>query len=190
MRSCITNTIILIILFTNITANHNIYRDLRLTTIPCLQETCNIYGGECLGDGIGKTCICKSGYTTFPEDSTIKCNYQKFFQETAFIYEAIMPIGIGHFYSGRYRFGIIKCIFYFIGYLLIFLVRLFSKPKEEYSVTVISISAASFIFLIGMLVWLGIDLYNFGFNKYLDGNNIVLLPWGEDPNGILRLVFS
>jgi len=74
MRSTITNTIILIILFSKISANDNIYRDLRLTTIPCLEETCNIYGGECLGDGIGKTCICKSGYSTFPEDSTIKCN--------------------------------------------------------------------------------------------------------------------
>jgi hypothetical protein len=190
MSSSLTNTLILIILFTIISSNQNIYRDLRLTTIPCFQETCNIYGGECLGDGIGKTCICKSGYTSFPDDSTIKCNYQKYLQETAFLYEAIFPFGVGHFYARRYRFGIFKSIFYFIGYLLIFMVRILSKPKEEYSVTVISISAASFIFLLGMFVWTGIDLFNFGLNKYLDGNDIVLLPWGEDPNNILRLVFG
>ncbi|MFM7852325.1 MAG: hypothetical protein ACKO96_10530, partial [Flammeovirgaceae bacterium] len=106
------------------------------------------------------------GFTTFPEDSTIKCNYEKYSQKLAFIYEAVLPLGIGHFYTGRYRIGIVKCIFYLVGYLLIFMVRIFSKKKEENSVTVLNISAASFLFLIIMLLWEGIDLYNFGFNKY------------------------
>ena len=190
MRSCITNTLILIILFTNIRTNNNNKRDLRQTSIPCLMETCNIYGGECLGYGTGKTCVCKSGYTTFPEDSIIKCNYEKLSQKLAFIYEATLPLGIGHFYAGRYRNGIVKCIFYLVGYSLIFMIRMFSKQKEENTVTVLNISAASFLFLIVMLFWEGVDLYNFGFNKYLDGNNIILLPWGEDPNNILRWVID
>jgi hypothetical protein len=160
-------------------------RDLKATTVQCqgpkIIQICSIAGGKCMGKYTGTMCVCFQGYATYPDGNPIKCNYAKPSQEQAFFYELALPIGGGHFYSGRMSNAITKCIFFTIGIILVILIRLLSKEDEEFSVSLINISALSFIFLIIMMVWQIIDLYYFMLNYYLDGNNIYMLPWGKDP---------
>ena len=155
-------------------------RDLRETVRPCGFFTCWLSGSVCEGEGISQICVCFITHATFPEDSPVMCNYEKYLQKTAFIYETLFTIGIGHIYAGRNSFGIAKMIIFTIGYLLICLIRFNSKDTEEYDVGIINLSAISSVFLITMIIWHIIDIYYFGFNKYMDGNGIMLVPWNAN----------
>ena len=79
-----------------------------------LSQQC-ILGSNCpfnQGICVGGTCECLDGYKTFfnpalPPEQQIYCNYKQINHFYPLILEFFLP-GIGHFYVGKYWFGIIK----------------------------------------------------------------------------------
>ena len=60
-------------------------------------------------------CICNVGFSSYDievleeEDSEIYCCYEQKSHFTAFMLEIFLGFGIGHFYIGDIKFGLIKC---------------------------------------------------------------------------------
>ena len=137
-------------------------------------------GGECkeLSDNIGTYfCECYSGYYTYPEDNDIQCNYKKKSQLKAFLLELFLCYGAGHFYVHNYRYAIPKLIVFAFFYCLFIALRIITKAKEENKLANLIICISAGVTLIGMLAWQIVDLINFGYNKYKDGNKVSLLNW-------------
>ena len=147
---------------------------------PCTSSTCIEPEGQCIDD----ICLCSAGYTTIedfynqiPEDSIkllpIKnefsyCNYDYKYKEWAAWYEAILPFGIGHFYSLRYIHGIIKFLMY---WFLSFCHVIFKKKVRKYPELerVIKYTMWAFAMLYA------VDYIGFTFSFYQDGNGMKLL---------------
>ena len=97
---------------------------------------------------------------------------------TALILESIGLIGCGHLYAGRIFSGFFKIIIFYaiICFGTQFVIELLKESSETdfafYVKNAISIGC------IGTpLIWHFIDLYNFAFNKYVDGNGIPMKDW-------------
>ena len=172
----------MILLLTNTIKSSN-KKDLKQFELTCgvFNKTCLIAGGVCTGEkpNKGQICICSLNYTTFPEDSLQMCNYVKFYQKTALIYEAVFSFGVGHYYTNNYLFAALKTTFFSIGYILMFSIRVFSKESDNYNIGIVNLSAASSCFIFAMIAWQITDVYNYAMNKYLDGNQITLVPWSD-----------
>ena len=91
----------------------NLYLLLSLFSFALSQQC--ILGSNCpfnQGICVGNTCECLEGYKNFfnpalPQDQQIYCNYKQISHFYPLILEFFLP-GIGHFYVGKYWFGIIK----------------------------------------------------------------------------------
>ena len=152
-------------------------------------------------------CICDIGYITdeeTKEDGT-KCCYEQKAQKTALLLE-LLPLGFGHYYSGRLiNFGIkMACeIILFLGIIIFgFCCQTISKKKKFGGYEILSNGPqnkndylfdnpkknqishqqliANAIFLVSCVVltlWQIIDVLLFGLNFYTDGNNVELKSW-------------
>ncbi len=81
-----------------------------------LGQNCPFNQGVC----VGATCECLEGYKTFynpqlaPEQQTY-CNYKQIHHLIPLTLEFFFP-GIGHFYVGKYWFGLIKLILALVSF--------------------------------------------------------------------------
>jgi len=151
-------------------------------TINCGSNKCVANAGICVNFA-QSNCTCINEYTTFPNTSIIKCNYEKKKQQTAFFLELFVSYGSGHFYLNNVQFAIPKFLFWFIGYYLFIVLRVIFKQKEDEDPNKNTFATISivlgFIFLILMLIWQIVDLVFMGLNEYTDGNNIEVLSWSK-----------
>ena len=148
-------------------------------------------------------CICDEGYIT-NDDDNVKCCYEQKLQKYAILLE-ILPLGFGHYYSGRIiNFGI-KLTFQLIMilYMIIFsfCCQNFNKIRKYRGYDLLSndnnkndyiynnnlkakidsgrmVTNAIYIctFII-MIIWQCLDIFLFGLNVYTDGNSIQLKRW-------------
>ena len=148
-------------------------------------------------------CICDEGYITEGEDDEVKCCYEQKLQKIAILLE-ILPLGFGHYYSGRtINFGI-KLIFQsiIILYMLFFSfccqninkIRkykgydlLTNNNKNDYiynnnlkakidSTRMVTNAIYICTFVI-MIIWQCLDILLFGLNVYTDANSVELKRW-------------
>ena len=101
-------------------------------TIDCNTNKCVDGAGKCV-DFATSNCTCIPEYDTYPISSTIKCNYQKKSQLTAFILELILSYGSGHFYINNINIAIPKFLFWYTGYYLFIILN---KKKMKIQVRV------------------------------------------------------
>ncbi len=141
--------------------------------------SCNSKNGECIKDELKEEyiCLCKNGYSTYPENSETKCNYQQKTQIKAFLLEFFLSYGAGHFYIQNYKLAIPKLIVFAFFYCLFIVLRIITKAKEENKCANLIICICAGITFVGMLFWQITDLIIFGKNKYKDGKGVSLKPW-------------
>ena len=165
----------------------------------CIAGTnCPFNQGFCSGG----TCQCLEGYKTFydkslPVEKQIFCNYQQTNHFIPLVLEFFPPIGLGHFYIGRYIHGCIKLIlavtfvctsFYLYkelripSYVKAFCDTIRNRiiPEELHGAgncfTMPEIAQQLFNITFHPFWMLFIfDLYMFFNNKYYDGNGIPLV---------------
>jgi hypothetical protein len=141
-------------------------------SIKCAKNygTCELVNTEYV-------CNCDSKYTTYPEESEIKCNYERKRQLKAFLLEFFLTYGAGHFYTHNYKYAIPKlCVFVFL-YCLFIGLRIISKAKEENKTANLIICISAAICFVGMISWQIYDVVKYAQNKYKDGNGIELRGW-------------
>ena len=146
----------------------------------CSELNCNLENGNCTeyDDNKGHYfCNCHSGYTTYPYDNKIQCNYKQKSQLKAFLLELFLCYGAGHFYIHNYKLAIPKLIVFAFFYYLFIGLRIITKAKEENKFANLIICIGAGVTFLGLLVWQIVDLVFFGRNKYHDGNDIPLLNW-------------
>jgi hypothetical protein len=176
-------------------------------TIPCSEHGICFYDiyKYVSEDSTNKNfidCICDEGFITKDENDSIKCCYEQKLQKYAILLE-ILPLGFGHYYSGRIINFVIKLIFQSIiilymlfyslccqnfdkirkyrGYELLsndskkndYINNLKSKIDTGRMVTV-AIYICTFII---MIIWQCLDIFLFGLNVYTDGNSVKLKKW-------------
>ena len=176
-------------------------------TIPCSEHGICFYDiyKYVSEDSTNKNfidCICDEGFMTKDENDSIKCCYEQKLQKYAILLE-ILPLGFGHYYSGRIINFVIKLIFQSIiilymlfyslccqnfdkirkyrGYELLsndskkndYINNLKSKIDTGRMVTV-AIYICTFII---MIIWQCLDIFLFGLNVYTDGNSVKLKKW-------------
>ena len=136
--------------------------------------------GDCINlddDPSNFYCECSPGYDTYPDDSSIKCNYKKKSQIKAFLLELLLCYGAGHFYIHNYKRAIPKLIVFAFFYCLFIALRIITKAKEENKKENLIISISAGVSLVGMITWQIIDLVGFGKNQFDDENSIGLKDW-------------
>ena len=144
------------------------------------------------------------GYITKGEEDSIKCCYEQKLQKYAVLLE-LLPLGFGHYYSGRIiNFGI-KLTFQLIIILYMFIFscccKSFNKRKKYKGYDLLNndsnkndfiynnnlkaqIDSAKMVtnaiyicsFII-MIIWQGLDIFLFGLNVYTDANSVELKRW-------------
>ena len=149
-------------------------------------------------------CICDEGYITKGEEDSIKCCYEQKLQKYAVLLE-LLPLGFGHYYSGRIiNFGI-KLTFQLIIILYMFIFscccKSFNKRKKykgydllnndsnkndfiynnnlkaQIDSTRMVTNAIYICSFIIMIIWQGLDIFLFGLNVYTDANSVELKRW-------------
>lgn len=146
--------------------------------IECDDNNCSLNNGVCIDFN---TCSCKKGYVhnydnnkKFNEtiqnsnDSNIRfCEYKMKSTITAFILELIIPLGIGHFYSGNYLMAVFK----FLLTICICLLCSLALVNKEDSKIRIFITIIIIVSTLGFFAWHIYDLYSYITNKYTDYND-------------------
>lgn len=124
-------------------------------------------------------CICNKGWESLDSEQ-IKCCYNQKKQLNAFLLEFFVGFGCGHFYINRNNTAIIKLIccvsFCFYCYCIAICLRSNEQGKEASLLKKI-IYIGTMINFIAYILWWFIDVIFFGFNLYVDGNNMKLNPW-------------
>ena len=146
----------------------------------CNESNCNLENGKCTeyDDNKGHYfCNCNYGYSTYPEDNKIQCNYQQKSQLKAFLLELFLCFGAGHFYIHNYKLAVPKLIVFAFFYCLFIALRIITKAKEENKLANLIICIGAGVTFLGMLAWQIADLILFGRNKYNDGYSIPLRKW-------------
>ena len=176
-------------------------------TIPCSEHGICFYDiyKYVSEDSTNKNfidCICDDGFITKDENDSVKCCYEQKLQKYAILLE-ILPLGFGHYYSGRIINFAIKLIFQsiIILYMLIFSLccQNFDKIRKYRGYDLLSndskkndyinnyrsridtgrmITVAIYIctFII-MIIWQCLVIFLFGLNVYTDGNSVELKKW-------------
>lgn len=144
----------------------------------CSVETC---AGECV---TSSKCSCLSGYVNLIKDKisnkVTHCSYKQKSQLTAFFLETFLPFGVGHFYCNRIIFGLSKMSIFFLPIFsiisavcgLLFTEKCFNSTNSSMAF----IAIFTLFFLVSFAWWIA-DIITFGFNMYLDGNDVPLASW-------------
>jgi len=141
----------------------------------CSNKNCPPLRGEC----IEETCLCGAGYSTiyrsintsaniFSDSNFEYCNYEFKYRSYALKFEAVLPFGVGHFYTYRYLHALVKfLIFWFLSFNKV----IFKKNIRYYPFIEKMNSILLWIFSLLYLI----DLIGFQFNYYQDGNGVNLI---------------
>ena len=146
------------------------------TLIPCGNSFCSIIGGICEEE----ICKCKKYYTTPKEDEFYNCCYKQKSAIKAFLLEAILFFGLGHFYVGNNKLGIIKAIVYtilFLFTLVICIRRIYQKNRFVIDSNIfIKMFKTLCVLSCGctFIIWQMIDSVMFCLGGYTDGKGVKL----------------
>jgi hypothetical protein len=172
----------------------NISIFIKIDETQCNIDKCSPIGGECF---LNNRCTCKKCYSTLfnkENQNQIICNYPQSSSLIAGILEFLLPIGIGHFYTGSISFGVFKML---IGYLMFygiyviviyyFIYKRSSELELRQPLTggyqrltitlgedVIKIKRAVLLSQLLFVIFHFLDVYNLFSGRYMDGNNIPL----------------
>ena len=150
------------------------------TLIPCGYSFCSKEGGVCEETTTGKSCKCKSDFTTPEEDEFYNCCYRQKSSLKAFFLEACLGFGAGHFYIGNKKLGIIKALTYAILFLLILSIclrKFYQKNRFSSDSNIIIKMCRSFCVLACMctfIIWQMIDSVMFSLGGYSDDKGVNL----------------
>ncbi len=145
--------------------------------IPCGNITCVIDQGICMFRPENITCDCLPDYSTYPIESTTKCNYLRKKQYVAFLLELCITYGAGHFYTENYQLAVPKLFFWIVSYCLFIVLRMIIKSNEDSTAASLIVALTSYLFCACMFCWQIADLVLFGMNVYKDGYGKELTPW-------------
>ena len=150
------------------------------TLIPCGNTFCSKRGGRCEETESGKICKCLPGFTTPEEDEFYNCCYKQKSGIKAFFLEACLFFGVGHFYVGNKKLGIIKLIVYsvfFLSMLFICFRRFYQKKRFIFdSNIIIKMFKTLWILASGctVIIWQMVDSVMFCLGGYTDENGVKL----------------
>jgi TM2 domain-containing membrane protein YozV len=138
--------------------------------IKCAMSNCPP-PSFCMDD---KTCKCGEGHANMllPDmQLQFYCQYRQKQQIVAFLLETFLSLGIGHFYSGRVNFGIIKLLVA-LSPIILMCCSVCCKGSEANGCLVLSSTLTCAYF-----IWQIIDIINFATNSYKDGYGVPLEHW-------------
>ena len=144
------------------------------TNSACNISNCPPVRGSCFSN----VCVCDERYTTvnnqYVKNNGINCNYELKYKLYAFLLEFFFPFGMGHYYSGKTIFFIIK-LFLFGGLILscCFIACFLAEDKItgcQTALTLIFLLCAILLVILQI-----IDLVSYGFGIYYDGNGVPML---------------
>lgn len=141
------------------------------TDYKCDFQNCPIGQGTCFEN----ECVCAIGFVSLT-NSERQCTYEAKDHTIAFFLEFFLPFGAGHFYTLKYFTGFIKlalflfmCLFW-CGDICGIRIRFAINSKwDRIHISLVVIN------LLALVIMHLIDLICFGFNIYLDGNNVEML---------------
>ena len=156
------------------------------TEFPEQAERCNLNHMECKDTHYLHHCSCKSGYITYPKNSTYYCNLEQKKQSIAFVLEFCVGFGAGHFYRHEYLMGGLKLAAFILGLIFIFTFPITAKCISDCDCDCLAIllSIIYYLYMCGLAFWYIWDIVYFGKNKYMDytfhkelGQTIPLKHW-------------
>ena len=137
------------------------------------------YHGICSGDF---TCVCDTGYITFPTDSKFGCNYQQKSALIAFLLEFFLgvEVGAGELYLGNISLGIGQLIFFWVGLLFFIsfctLLAYLFLSTDEAKYMLYGNKIGTFIWSIGVTIfWIVLIVYIVN-GTTVDGNGAPITP--------------
>jgi TM2 domain-containing membrane protein YozV len=154
--------------------------------ITCTEKNCFLPYGVCTNSA---TCQCTLKYasyqkttdnTTSDEIQKTYCTYKRKEQLTAFLLEMFLPLGAGHFYSGRILSGILKLILFLapIVVFIFFCVGVsISKTDDEATCVGICTIFSNCALFCAVITWQMADIVLYAINLYDDGNGVPLKHW-------------
>ena len=148
-----------------------------ISSDTCGSGTFDSTKGKCY---MNKYCQCFKPYATHPYDNQEYCTYKRKKQWLAFVLEAVVAFGAGHFYTENYERAIPKLIFWLIGWFLFITMRVISVKREKIDEVALIFAMLSCVMTIGMIVWYAVDVIMIGLNRYEDGNGINFKSWKSD----------
>lgn len=143
----------------------------------CDFYICQNGHGYCANVDGQSVCVCHPEFDTFPQDSILRCNYRKKSQLVSFLLEFFFVYGVGHFYTGNYRFAILKLLIFLFSYCFFISLKTFTKTNHNENSNNLFVGIIASVFCTGLVTWQLIDLYSFASNKFKDENNMPLAPW-------------
>lgn len=155
--------------------------DKEITRFNCSEENVNCTHLDRLNciDTTHTNCTCKPEYASISECS-VKCEYERKKQLTAFLLELFVGFGAGHFYRGSYLIASLKLVAFIFGIYIICLFPLTAKCISECcdcDCLVVLVSLLFFACSVGLAFWFVFDLVRFGKNLLTDKYNIKLKQW-------------
>lgn len=132
----------------------------------CDEESCK--HGVCESKTV---CKCKRGWAHINE-RPLSCNYKLKKQYIAFLLEAFLVFGAGHFYCHRILYGFIKLAIFTAVILFDCILKSCVKSKGikiQNAATIISYTLYA-----GVIVFQLFDVVMFGINKHIDGYGLPL----------------
>ena len=140
------------------------------------SSLCSAEHTESCSNGI---CKCKEGYTTPKEDKIYQCCYEQKSAKTAFLLEAFLGFGAGHFYVGD-NVSYIKALIYFILFV-VFIITIFRVcfRKDKFQTGgnfYLRILRSACLIICGctFIIWQMVDSVMFSLRGYKDKNGVEL----------------
>jgi hypothetical protein len=138
----------------------------------CNENNCHSPYGKCSSKD---TCGCLPGYAPNPRGEDVQCSYLLKEQYIFFLLEILIPIGVGHLYTGRILYGLIKAI-YVIGVIIIgCFIKTPSKAATTTSRRVFQF--LTYILYLSVLFWQVFDISMIGLNRFKDGKGLYPTVW-------------
>ena len=137
----------------------------------CNSTICPSDRGMCTLDNI---CFCHPGYVSiYSKDIDTRCDYKQKEQIVFLVLEFLISFGVGHFYAGRFYFGLVKCAFD----ILIFSVYCCCHALKNTEAALSKEAKIRILLMFLFTTWQVVDAIGIGMNYYKDGNGIALSPW-------------
>ena len=137
----------------------------------CNNTICPSDRGMCTLDNI---CFCHPGYVTiYSKDIETRCDYKQKQQIVFLVLEFLISFGVGHFYAGRFYFGLVKLAFD----ILIFSVYCCCHALKNTEAALSKEAKIRILLMFLFTTWQVVDAIGIGMNYYKDGNGVALSPW-------------
>ena len=133
----------------------------------------DLYEYNRIPDPLDNICFCHPGYVTiYSKDIETRCDYKQKQQIVFLVLEFLISFGVGHFYAGRFYFGLVKLAFD----ILIFSVYCCCHALKNTEAALSKEAKIRILLMFLFTTWQVVDAIGIGMNYYKDGNGIALNP--------------